>query len=373
MIFILEREKTSMSYIELNHVFKVYGEKVLAINDFNLKVEKNEFVALIGPSGCGKSTLLRMVAGLEDISYGDLIIDGKIMNNVHAKDRDMAMVFQNYALYPHLSIYDNIAFGLKLRKVDKKTIKDKVTETSKILGLTDYLGKKPNELSGGQRQRVALGRAMVQESNIFLMDEPLSNLDAKLRGKMRVEILKIHKQLGFTTIYVTHDQVEAMTMADRIVVMNKGVIQQIGTPVELYNNPANLFVATFIGEPEINIIKVKVINGHLVFEDYNIPVPKTIKNINQYEGKDVYLGIRAENFRNESEYLEKHSNKVITSEIQLKEMRGDHYIILTQIGNQNINLKVSATRQYEIGEKISYVVDYSKLLLFDTENGERIR
>lgn len=257
-----------MSYIELNDVYKVYGEKVLAVNDFNLHIDKNEFIALIGPSGCGKSTLLRMISGLEDISYGDLIINDKKMNNVHAKDRDMAMVFQNYALYPHLSIYDNIAFGLKLRKADKPTIKEKVNQVSEILGLIEYLDKKPNELSGGQRQRVALGRAMVQESSIFLMDEPLSNLDAKLRNKMRVEILRLHKQLGVTTVYVTHDQVEAMTMADRIVVMDRGVIQQIGTPHELYNDPANLFVATFIGEPEINLIKAKVKKDHLVFGDH---------------------------------------------------------------------------------------------------------
>ncbi|MBP3040935.1 sn-glycerol-3-phosphate ABC transporter ATP-binding protein UgpC [Bacillaceae bacterium Marseille-Q3522] len=362
-----------MSYIELNHLYKVYGDKVLAINDFNLHINKNEFIALIGPSGCGKSTILRMISGLEEISYGDFMINEKKMNHVHAKDRDMAMVFQNYALYPHLTIYDNIAFGLKLRKTDKDTIKEKVTEVAEILGLKDYLKKKPNELSGGQRQRVALGRAMVQKSNIFLMDEPLSNLDAKLRNKMRVEILKLHKQLGVTTIYVTHDQVEAMTMADRIVVMNKGVIQQIGTPTELYNAPANLFVATFIGEPEINLLKAKVNNGTLIFGNHTISIPETIKTSNQYEGKTVYLGMRAENLRTEGVYLDAHPAEILSSEIQLIEMRGDHYIILTQIDNQNIYLKVSANQSYTLGESISYVVNNNKLLLFDCETGERIR
>lgn len=362
-----------MSYIELNDVYKVYGEKVLAVNDFNLHIDKNEFIALIGPSGCGKSTLLRMISGLEDISYGDLIINDKKMNNVHAKDRDMAMVFQNYALYPHLSIYDNIAFGLKLRKADKPTIKEKVNQVSEILGLIEYLDKKPNELSGGQRQRVALGRAMVQESSIFLMDEPLSNLDAKLRNKMRVEILRLHKQLGVTTVYVTHDQVEAMTMADRIVVMDRGVIQQIGTPHELYNDPANLFVATFIGEPEINLIKAKVKKDHLVFGDHVVSIPKNISISDNYEGKEVYLGIRAENFRTEGVYLDAHAEEVLTSEIQLIEMRGDHHIFLTQIDGQNINLKVSTNQIYSLGDMISYIVDYNKLLLFDAETGERIR
>lgn len=362
-----------MSYIELNDVYKVYGEKVLAVNDFNLHIDKNEFIALIGPSGCGKSTLLRMISGLEDISYGDLIINDKKMNNIHAKDRDMAMVFQNYALYPHLSIYDNIAFGLKLRKADKPTIKEKVNQVSEILGLIEYLDKKPNELSGGQRQRVALGRAMVQESSIFLMDEPLSNLDAKLRNKMRVEILRLHKQLGVTTVYVTHDQVEAMTMADRIVVMDRGVIQQIGTPHELYNDPANLFVATFIGEPEINLIKAKVKKDHLVFGDHIVSIPKNISISDNYEGKEVYLGIRAENFRTEGVYLDAHAEEVLTSEIQLIEMRGDHHIFLTQIDGQNINLKVSTNQIYSLGDMISYIVDYNKLLLFDAETGERIR
>ncbi|THE13939.1 sn-glycerol-3-phosphate ABC transporter ATP-binding protein UgpC [Bacillus timonensis] len=362
-----------MAYIELNNIYKVYGDKVLAINDFNLHIEENEFIALIGPSGCGKSTLLRMISGLEDISDGDFMIKGKRINNIHAKDRDMAMVFQNYALYPHLSVYDNIAFGLKLRKTSKQIIKQKVHEVAAILGLSDYLEKKPNELSGGQRQRVALGRAMVQDSNIFLMDEPLSNLDAKLRNKMRVEILKLHKQLGVTTIYVTHDQVEAMTMADRIVVMNKGVIQQVGTPTELYNDPNNLFVATFIGEPEINLIKAKIEKDNIIFGEHTVSIPKVIKNVDQYQGKEVYMGIRAENFRTEGVYLEAHSNEVITSNIQLIEMRGDHFIVVAEIDNQNIYLKVPANQKYALGDNISYVVNYNKLLLFDADTGERIR
>ncbi len=362
-----------MSYIELRNVYKVYGNDVLAINNFNLNIEKNEFVALIGPSGCGKSTLLRMIAGLEEISYGDLLIDGKKMNDVHAKDRDIAMVFQNYALYPHLSIYDNIAFGLKLRKVDKKTIHEKVTQVAKILGLEEYLEKKPNELSGGQRQRVALGRAIVQGSNIFLMDEPLSNLDAKLRTKMRVEILRLHKQLGVTTIYVTHDQVEAMTMADRIVVLNKGVIQQVGTPTELYSNPANLFVAKFIGDPEINLINATIQNGELIFGEYKIPLPDTIKSGKNYEGKEIYLGLRAEHFSDDRLTVENNPAQTITSEIELIEMRGDHCIIFTNINQQSIQLKVPADRGYTIGDNISFVANYDKMFLFDKETGARIR
>lgn len=328
-----------MAFIKFNKIHKVYNEIVLAIDNFNLDINKNEFVALIGPSGCGKSTLLRMIAGLEDITYGDLIINDKRMNDVHAKDRDISMVFQNYALYPHMNVADNIGFGLKLRKIKKAEIKEKVAEVVEILGLTEYLEKTPSELSGGQRQRVALGRAMTQDSNIFLMDEPLSNLDAKLRGKMRGEILKLHRELGVTTIYVTHDQVEAMTMADKIVVMKLGVIQQIGTPHELYYDPANLFVATFIGDPEINIIDAVVTGNKMMINEYELTIPECdLEMLSVYDGHSVKLGMRPEDIRVVNAQAASHT---FSKTIDLVEMRGDSLIIVTELNGQDLYLKVS--------------------------------
>ena len=246
-----------MVEVDLNHIYKKYeGNDKYSVNDFDLHIKDKEFIVFVGPSGCGKSTTLRMVAGLEDISKGTLEIDHKVMNDVAPKDRDIAMVFQNYALYPHMSIYDNMAFGLKLRHYKKDEIDKRVKHAADILGLSEYLDKKPAELSGGQRQRVALGRAIVRDAPIFLMDEPLSNLDAKLRVTMRAEIAKLHQNLGTTTIYVTHDQTEAMTLADRVVVMSVGKVQQIGTPLEVYNTPVNMFVAGFIGSPQMNFFNV---------------------------------------------------------------------------------------------------------------------
>lgn len=258
------------SFVTLKNIDKIYPSGNQAVTDFNLEIAKGEFVALVGPSGCGKSTTLRMIAGLEEITSGELYIDGILSNYLPSKERDIAMVFQSYALYPQLNVYDNIAFGLKLRKVDKDTIKEKVFAAAKILDLGSYLDRKPKELSGGQMQRVALGRAIVRDAKLFLMDEPLSNLDAKLRVSMRGEIVRIHEQLNATTIYVTHDQTEAMTMADKIVVMNKGFIQQIGAPMDIYANPNNLFVATFIGSPAMNLFTVKYDDGKLVFENGTI-------------------------------------------------------------------------------------------------------
>ena len=243
-----------MADLKFVNINKVYDNNVQAVFDFNLEVKDKEFIVFVGPSGCGKSTTLRMLAGLEEITAGELYIDGELVNEVHPKNRDIAMVFQNYALYPHMTVYDNMAFGLKLRKFEKEEIKERVEKAAEILGLTEYLNRKPKALSGGQRQRVALGRAIVRSPKVFLMDEPLSNLDAKLRVQMRSEITKIHQQVGATTIYVTHDQTEAMTMADRVVIMKDGYIQQIGTPKEIYNNPQNIFVATFIGAPAMNIL-----------------------------------------------------------------------------------------------------------------------
>ena len=255
------------SYVSLHHINKIYPNGVQAVYDFNLDILPHDFIALVGPSGCGKSTTLRMIAGLEEISSGELFIDGTYTNYLPSKDRDIAMVFQSYALYPQLNVFDNIAFGLKMRHVDKKTIEERVYQAADILDLGPYLDRKPKELSGGQMQRVALGRAIVRNAKLFLMDEPLSNLDAKLRVQMRSEIVRIHEQIGATTIYVTHDQTEAMTMANRIVVMNKGFVQQIGAPIEIYHHPKNLFVATFIGTPPMNVIKANYLNGTITFRD----------------------------------------------------------------------------------------------------------
>lgn len=293
-----------MAKLKLNHIYKVYEGGVRAVNDFNLDIKDKEFVVFVGPSGCGKSTTLRMIAGLEDITAGQLYIDDNYVNETDSKDRDIAMVFQSYALYPHMSVYQNMAFGLKLRRFDKMEIDRRVKEAAEILEITDLLSRKPKALSGGQRQRVALGRAIVREPKVFLLDEPLSNLDAKLRVQMRTEITKLHKKLATTFIYVTHDQTEAMTMGDRIVVMKGGYIQQVDSPINLYENPANLFVATFLGSPQMNIMKAKLtkqkdslaamIDGK---SELSIEIPElTAKQLRShaYIEKDVYLGIRPE-------------------------------------------------------------------------------
>ena len=359
-----------MAFIKFNKIHKVYNEKVLAIDDFNLEVNENEFVALIGPSGCGKSTLLRMIAGLEDITYGDLSIGEKRVNDVHAKDRDISMVFQNYALYPHMNVAENIGFGLKLRKVAKSEIKAKVAEVANILGLQDYLEKTPSELSGGQRQRVALGRAMTQNASVFLMDEPLSNLDAKLRGKMRGEILKLHRNLGVTTIYVTHDQVEAMTMADKIVVMKLGVIQQIGTPHELYYDPANLFVATFIGDPEINVLDAVVSGEKLNVGGFELTLPtEHVSMLSKYNGQTIKLGMRPEDIK----VIKDEANHTFASTISLVEMRGDSSIVATELNGQDIYLKMSSYDNYQMDDTIKYHFNLEKACYFDSETEERIR
>ena len=292
-----------MASLSLKNIYKKYDNGFCAVTDFNLEVADKEFVVFVGPSGCGKSTTLRMIAGLEDITEGEFYIGDRLVNDVEPKDRDIAMVFQSYALYPHMTVFDNMAFALKLRKVPKEEIKAKVEEAAKILGLEELLDRKPKALSGGQRQRVALGRAIVRSPKVFLMDEPLSNLDAKLRSNMRAEIIKIHNTLGATTIYVTHDQTEAMTMADRIVVMKKGVVQQVGSPKDIYDHPENLFVAGFIGAPTMNFMRGKVAEGNFVTKgggEIEIPVGyyEKLKELG-YEGKEVVLGIRPENISND--------------------------------------------------------------------------
>ena len=289
------------AFVSLRHINKIYPNHVQAVYDFNLDIMPNEFIVFVGPSGCGKSTTLRMIAGLEEITYGDLYINGEYSNDLEPKDRNIAMVFQNYALYPHLNVYDNLAFGLRMRHTPKAEIETRVKEAARILDLTDYLDRKPSALSGGQCQRVALGRAIVRNSNLYLMDEPLSNLDAKLRVQMRSEIVRLHNELKTTTIYVTHDQTEAMTMANRIVVMKDGYIQQIGTPREIYNNPANIFVATFIGSPAMNIFEAQYDNGTLSIGD-----SYSIKLKEEYVKKhDAYYEAEAKRLTEEIEHLEK--------------------------------------------------------------------
>lgn len=304
------------AFVSLKHINKIYPNHVQAVYDFNLDIMPNEFIVFVGPSGCGKSTTLRMIAGLEEITYGDLYINGEYSNDLEPKDRNIAMVFQNYALYPHLNVYGNLAFGLRMRHASKDEIDKRVKEAARILDLTDYLDRKPSALSGGQCQRVALGRAIVRNSNLYLMDEPLSNLDAKLRVQMRSEIVRLHNELKATTIYVTHDQTEAMTMANRIVVMKDGHIQQIGTPREIYNNPANIFVATFIGSPAMNIFEVKYDNGTLsIGESYSIELNEEYvkKHDAHYEAEVDRLNKEISRLEEEikgcEEFLEKKANK----------------------------------------------------------------
>ncbi|MBQ4098825.1 MAG: sn-glycerol-3-phosphate ABC transporter ATP-binding protein UgpC [Clostridia bacterium] len=322
-----------MASLKLQDVYKVYQSGVVAVTDFTLDIEDKEFIVFVGPSGCGKSTTLRMIAGLEEISDGDLFIDGKRMNDVQPKDRDIAMVFQNYALYPHMTVYDNMAFGLKLRKKPKAEIDEKVKEAARILGLEQYLQRKPKALSGGQRQRVALGRAIVREPKVFLLDEPLSNLDAKLRAQMRTEITKLHHRLATTFIYVTHDQVEAMTMGTRIVVMKDGLIQQVDAPQKLYDYPANLFVAGFIGTPQMNFFDAVLTsdeagNVFVEFEGCKVALPKAkadkIINIEEYLNteKPVVFGVRPEDFHDEAGFISNSKETVISVKVEVVEKLG---------------------------------------------------
>ncbi len=322
-----------MASLLLKGIYKVYPSGVTAVTDFNLDIKDKEFIVFVGPSGCGKSTTLRMIAGLEEISKGELYIDGKLVNDVVPKDRDIAMVFQNYALYPHMSVYDNMAFGLKLRKVPKQIIDERVKEAAAILGITDYLTRKPKALSGGQRQRVALGRAIVREPKVFLLDEPLSNLDAKLRAQMRTEISKLHARLATTFIYVTHDQVEAMTMGTRIVVMKDGFMQQVDTPQNLYDYPINQFVAGFIGTPQMNFFPAVLTQGkgktYVEFTNNNkILLPKTvearIKNPEDYinTGKPIVLGVRPEDIHDEENFIAASPDTVVKAFIEVLEKLG---------------------------------------------------
>lgn len=353
-----------MAYISLQNINKIYPNGFHAVHNFNLDIKQGEFIVFVGPSGCGKSTTLRMIAGLEDISKGDFYIDGIRANEMRPRERGVAMVFQSYALYPHLSVFDNLAFGLSLQGIDDDIIEKKVLATAKILGLTDYLDRKPRALSGGQRQRVAVGRAIIRKVNIFLMDEPLSNLDAKQRVTMRSEITDIHKKVGSTTIYVTHDQTEAMTMADRIVVMKDGYVQQVGSPKELYFNPVNMFVAGFIGEPPMNFVTAKVTDGCVeIGGKHDLSVLLTKEQLNHYEGKDIVFGFRPESITidNASDCYKFSSN------VELTELLGDNTNVYVDMPEGKVILKVDPHNTPEMDEKFDYFVPFNNVYLFDPE------
>lgn len=359
-----------MAVLKLKGLKKVYEKNVVAVEDFNLNIEDKEFIVFVGPSGCGKSTTLRMIAGLEDISEGEFYINDKLVNNVAPKDRNIAMVFQSYALYPHLTVYENMAFGLRLRKVNKDIIDEKVKEAAKILEIDNYLDRKPKALSGGQRQRVALGRAIVRDADVFLMDEPLSNLDAKLRVQMRSQIIQLHKNIGATTIYVTHDQTEAMTMASRIVVMKDGYIQQVGTPKEIYRNPVNQFVASFIGTPPMNFLDAKIKDNN--FEIGNILIPINSDNLEKYKeynGKDVILGLRPEDFKVDNTT---NNNYNFNLKLIVPELLGAEYILHCKLDNQDIMVKVDAEYENSISDIINVNFPKEKLYVFDKQSGIKI-
>lgn len=368
-----------MSSITMKHVYKVYPGNVTAVHDFNLEIPDKEFVVLVGPSGCGKSTMLRMIAGLEEITQGEILIGDRVVNDVAPKDRDIAMVFQNYALYPHMTVYKNMAFSLKLRKVPKDEIDRKVKEAAKILDIEHLLYRKPKELSGGERQRVALGRAMVRNPAAFLLDEPLSNLDAKLRTSMRAEITKLHHQLGATFIYVTHDQTEAMTMGDRIVVMKDGFIQQVDTPQHLYDHPCNLFVAGFIGSPQMNFLPAtikKIAAGYAaMLGDQPIMLPQSKvngSNIADYEGKEVVLGIRPESLYDDQAHLSDPQNSIITVQTELIEQMGSEIYLYGDCYGTKLVARLPAYSSARLGESITLAIDGSNIHLFDKESEQAI-
>ena len=356
------------AYVSLRHIDKIYDNKVQAVFDFNLDIQKQEFIVLVGPSGCGKSTTLRMIAGLEEISGGELYIDHVLSNDLAPKNRNIAMVFQNYALYPHMTVYDNLAFGLKMTHVPKDEIVERVLNAAKILGLEELLDRKPKALSGGQRQRVALGRAIVRNAKVFLMDEPLSNLDAKLRVQMRAEIIKLHDELKATTIYVTHDQTEAMTMASRIVVMNKGYIQQIGTPIEVYNKPANTFVASFIGAPAMNLLNVKYSDGVITFSDGNtLTLPKHYLKEKDLP-EEFILGIRPENIK--TTFIEDKDSYPV--EIQVAELLGREYYVHTLFGGIDLVSNTEVNEKLSMHDKCFIKIDKEKLHFFNKDTQMRI-
>ena len=378
-----------MSSLYLQNIYKKYPSGVVAVTDFTLDIKDKEFIVFVGPSGCGKSTTLRMIAGLEDISEGELFIEEKYMNNVQPKDRDIAMVFQNYALYPHMSVYDNMAFGLKLRKMPKAEIDQRVKEAARILGLEPYLKRKPKALSGGQKQRVALGRAIVREPKVFLLDEPLSNLDAKLRATMRTEITKLHHRLGTTFIYVTHDQVEAMTMGTRIVVMKDGLIQQVDTPTHLYDYPANLFVAGFIGTPQMNFFDAKLVGegGKVYAEFENTKIELVQETVDRIIGLDEYLntgkamvmGVRPEDIHDDEAYVNENQTKAVEVIVDQLERLGSETLLYCKFESDGDELrlgddakkpmvaKVDGRSPAEMDQAIKLAINTKHIHLFDKE------
>ena len=369
-----------MASLNLKGIYKKYAGGVTAVSDFTVDIEDKEFVVLVGPSGCGKSTTLRMIAGLEEISEGELYIGDKLVNDVAPKDRDIAMVFQNYALYPHMTVFDNMAFGLKLRKMPKAEIKKRVEEAARILDIGHLLDRKPKALSGGQRQRVALGRAIVREPKVFLMDEPLSNLDAKLRGQMRTEISKLHQRLQTTFIYVTHDQTEAMTMGTRIVVMKDGFIQQIDSPQVLYEKPCNMFVAGFIGSPPMNFIDAELQNAEggglqLTFGNTTIKLPEAKAKAlegSEYIGKKVVMGIRPENIHDEAAMMGISPECMVSAHVDVTEMMGAETYLYVTIEGTAFIARVNPRTTAKAGDQINLILEGNKIQLFDKETEQII-
>ncbi len=368
-----------MASVTLKGIYKRYAGGVTAVSDFNLDIADKEFIILVGPSGCGKSTTLRMIAGLEEISEGELYIDGTLVNDMPPKDRDIAMVFQNYALYPHMTVFENMAFALKLRKTPKDEIKRRVEEAAKILEIEHLLDRKPKALSGGQRQRVALGRAIVRNPKVFLLDEPLSNLDAKLRAQMRTELTKLHQRLDTTFIYVTHDQVEAMTMGTRIVVMKDGFVQQIAAPQSLYENPVNLFVAGFIGTPQMNFADVTVLDEggktYLQFADFKVALPDAKgrkPEVLAYAGKEVTMGIRPEAVHDEEIYLSQMTDSTVEADVEVVEQMGSETYLYLVCGGKNFTARVEPSSTAKSGDHIKIALDAKKIHLFDKDTEKTI-
>ena len=348
-----------MSFLELQNITKVYPNGTKAVNETSLNIEKGEFVVFVGPSGCGKSTLLRMIAGLEDITAGEIVLDENTINNIDPSERDVAMVFQNYALYPHMTVYNNMAYGLKNRGISKQEIEDKVNEVAKLLEIDQYLSRKPSMLSGGQRQRVAMGRAIVRNPKIFLFDEPLSNLDAKLRNQMRLEIKKLQRQMGVTSIFVTHDQTEAMTLGDRIVVINNGIVEQVGTPKDIYSKPNTKFVAEFIGSPQMNIFNCNVDNGIAKIDNNSINLDKSI-NLD-----DASIGIRPDD-------IQISDSGSISCKANLVEYLGSDMIIYSSIGDQEFSCKLSSKIDVKAGDEFKFDIQPSLVHVFDNSSGKRL-
>ena len=372
--------KSKMASLSLRGVYKKFEGGVVAVSDFNLEIEDKEFIILVGPSGCGKSTTLRMVAGLEDISEGEIYIGDRLINDVVPKDRDIAMVFQNYALYPHMTVFDNMAFGLKLRKMPKAEIKQRVNEAARILEIEQLLDRKPKALSGGQRQRVALGRAIVRDPKVFLMDEPLSNLDAKLRVQMRVEITKLHQRLQTTIIYVTHDQTEAMTMGTRIVVMKDGFIQQVNSPTELYEKPTNTFVAGFIGMPPMNFVPATLsakgtdVSVSFLGHDIKLPARYANEKILAHDGEEVIFGIRPEVISDDAEFIQEHPEATFKADVDVVELLGaETYVYVTVNGDTPLTCRVDPiTSKSQVGQTISLAIDTNRVHIFDKETEENL-